>query len=217
MQLLMLEQISLASSVVATTVLVAPVLSTIINLLTNFGQRIFIAADSSKSTSMEFLSTIIGAGYPIYKTYLLLELPSKRSQLLPKAFQLRNEEHKSIEEERRRLMAYWCVYGCVTAAESILGRFLSWVPFYSTSKIVFWLWLLNPRTQGAAFIYASYISPFLSDHKAAINNFLEKLVQFTTRQPLVLNAWALVKSLIDKLPKGDVEAPGSDADTKKSK
>ncbi|EPY53982.1 HVA22/TB2/DP1 family protein [Schizosaccharomyces cryophilus OY26] len=164
---------------------------------------------------MEILSTVIGAGYPIYRSYLLLELPTKANQLLPKAFQIRSNEPKSVDEERRRLMAYWCVYGCVTSFEALVGKYLRWFPFYSTAKVILWIWLLNPKTRGSEYVYQSYISTFLREHKDTIQGCLEKLVQLSNSQQLLISAWGFLRSMIDHFPKGNDMPPGSDKDVSK--
>ncbi|WBW70630.1 ER membrane organization protein, HVA22/TB2/DP1 family protein [Schizosaccharomyces osmophilus] len=164
---------------------------------------------------MEILSTVIGAGYPIYRSYLLLEVPAKANQLIPKAFQIRNNEPKTVDEERRRLMAYWCVYGCVTSIEGLVGSYIRWVPFYSTAKVVLWIWLLHPKTRGSEYVYQTYISTFLREHKDTIQGFLEKLVQLSNSEQLLINSWGFLRSMIDYFPKGDTAAPGSKNDAPK--
>jgi receptor expression-enhancing protein 1/2/3/4 len=46
---------------------------------------------------------------------------------------------------------------------------ISWLPLYSTARLLFLTWLVLPQTQGATFLYQAYVSPFLVDNEARID------------------------------------------------
>ncbi|KAK9805655.1 hypothetical protein WJX72_010342 [[Myrmecia] bisecta] len=66
-------------------------------------------------------------------------------------------------------LTYWVIYNVLTTAETFLGGFFAWVPFYYEAKFVFIIWLIAPQTKGAQLVYEKYLKPFLVKHASKID------------------------------------------------
>ncbi|KKA27264.1 hypothetical protein TD95_004099 [Thielaviopsis punctulata] len=69
-------------------------------------------------------------------------------------------------------LMYWVVFGCLMLVESWTYWFLMWVPFYGYFRLFFLLYLMLPQTQGARYIYETYISPYLQENESHIEEFI---------------------------------------------
>lgn len=59
-------------------------------------------------------------------------------------------------------MTYWVVFGFVTVFDKILSFVLFFLPAYYSFKILFFIWLFYPRTEGAEIIYNKVVRPNLN-------------------------------------------------------
>ena len=48
------------------------------------------------------------------------------------------------------------------------------LPFYYEAKVLFVLYLWHPKTQGALYLYAAYVQPFLLGHEGQIDNYMNE-------------------------------------------
>ena len=48
------------------------------------------------------------------------------------------------------------------------------VPLYYEAKVLFILYLWHPKTQGALYLYTAYVQPFLSDHEALVDEYVQE-------------------------------------------
>jgi hypothetical protein len=88
-------------------------------------------------------------------------------------------------------LMYWVVFSCCLLAESWVSFILTWyvaqhlfpfsrssnisssrVPFYGYIRLLFFLYLILPQTQGARVIYEEHIHPFLQENEAHIDEFI---------------------------------------------
>ncbi|KND86914.1 Receptor expression-enhancing protein 3 [Tolypocladium ophioglossoides CBS 100239] len=69
-------------------------------------------------------------------------------------------------------LMYWVVFSCCLLVESWVSFVLTWVPFYGYIRLLFFLYLILPQTQGARTIYEEKIHPFLEDNEANIDDFI---------------------------------------------
>lgn len=67
---------------------------------------------------------------------------------------------------------YWSVLSCALLAESWLEFILWWVPFYSYIRLGFLLYLVLPQTQGARYLYETYLHPYLEENETQIEDFI---------------------------------------------
>mmetsp|Transcript_21547 Transcript_21547/g.28281 ORF Transcript_21547/g.28281 Transcript_21547/m.28281 type:complete len:164 (-) Transcript_21547:405-896(-) len=75
-----------------------------------------------------------------------------------------------MKDEETQWLIYWVVYAIFTLLENFVDLVLYWLPFYYSFKMAFLVWLMLPSTQGASFIYNSFL-------KDALKNAEEKLEQ----------------------------------------
>ena len=72
-------------------------------------------------------------------------------------------------------LSFWTVYGLFSTTELFIGFILSFIPFYSIIRLVFFMFLMMPQTQGAKIVYTSVFKPLLIKYKPEIQAFIEKV------------------------------------------
>ncbi|GKD41681.1 HVA22-like protein k, partial [Tanacetum coccineum] len=86
----------------------------------------------------------VGVGLPIYSTYKAIETKD--------------------QDEQRKWLLYWAVYGSFSVGERFADKFISWFPLYYHMKLAFLVWLQLPTTNvsnpllnvGAKQLYTNY-------------------------------------------------------------
>jgi receptor expression-enhancing protein 1/2/3/4 len=101
-------------------------------------------------------SLAFGYAYPAYECYKTVEL-----------------NKPEIEQ-----LIFWCQYWILVALLTVLERFgdltISWLPFYSEAKLMFFVYLWYPKTKGTTYIYGTFFRPYISQHENEIDrNLLE--------------------------------------------
>ncbi|XP_062210586.1 putative HVA22-like protein g [Phragmites australis] len=102
------------------------------------------------------LLLVFGYAYPAYECYKTVEL-----------------NKPEIEQ-----LIFWCQYWILVALLTVLERFgdftISWLPFYSEAKLMFFIYLWYPKTKGTTYIYGTFFKPYISQHENEIDrNLLE--------------------------------------------
>ncbi|KAG2553352.1 hypothetical protein PVAP13_9KG527200 [Panicum virgatum] len=102
------------------------------------------------------LLLVFGYAYPAYECYKTVEL-----------------NKPEIEQ-----LIFWCQYWILVALLTVLERFgdltVSWLPFYSEAKLLFFVYLWYPKTKGTTYIYGTFFRPYISQHENEIDrNLLE--------------------------------------------
>ncbi|KAK8069801.1 Receptor expression-enhancing protein 2 [Apiospora phragmitis] len=100
----------------------------------------------------KFLSSIASFLFPLFASYKALKT-SDPTQLTP-------------------WLMYWSVLSCALLAESWLEFILWWIPFYSYLRLFFLLYLVLPQTQGARYLYETYLHPYLEENETQIEDFI---------------------------------------------
>ncbi|KAL6875289.1 TB2/DP1, HVA22 family domain-containing protein [Trichoderma novae-zelandiae] len=98
------------------------------------------------------LSSIASFLFPIFASYKALKT-SDPAQLTP-------------------WLMYWVVFSCCLLVESWVYFILAWVPFYGYIRLLFFLYLILPQTQGARVLYEQHVHPFLRENEAQIDDFI---------------------------------------------
>ncbi|KAJ6439752.1 pathogenicity protein [Purpureocillium lavendulum] len=98
------------------------------------------------------LSSIASFLFPIFASYKALKT-SDPAQLTP-------------------WLMYWVVFSCCLLVESWFNFILFWIPFYGYLRLLFFLYLILPQTQGARVIYEEKIHPFLEENENSIDEFI---------------------------------------------
>ncbi|GAB0133989.1 hypothetical protein EsDP_00002377 [Epichloe bromicola] len=98
------------------------------------------------------LSSIASFLFPIFASYKALKT-SDPTQLTP-------------------WLMYWVVFSICLLVESWLSFILFWIPFYGYLRLLFFLYLILPQTQGARVLYEEKVHPFLQDNENTIDDFI---------------------------------------------
>ncbi|KAL5788788.1 hypothetical protein ACOSP7_005737 [Xanthoceras sorbifolium] len=101
------------------------------------------------------LLMVFGYAYPAYECFKAVE---KKNQ--PQT------EH----------LLFWCHYWILVAMFSVGERlgdaFISWLPMYSEAKLAFLIYLWYPKTKGTAYVYNSWLRPYIAKHETGIDRSL---------------------------------------------
>ncbi|GAO14182.1 uncharacterized protein UV8b_08028 [Ustilaginoidea virens] len=100
------------------------------------------------------LSSIASFLFPIFASYKALKT-SDPAQLTP-------------------WLMYWVVFSICLLVESWFSLVLFWIPFYGYLRLLFFLYLILPQTQGARVLYEERVHPFLQDNEHSIDDFIAR-------------------------------------------
>ncbi|CAI0461351.1 unnamed protein product [Linum tenue] len=73
---------------------------------------------------------------------------------------LRAIESPSMVDDQQWL-TYWIIYSFITLFELSFWKVLAWLPFWSSMKLVFCMWLVLPAFNGAAYIYDNVVRKYV--------------------------------------------------------
>lgn len=89
------------------------------------------------------------------------------------------ESFKAVESSETVAMQFWLMYWVVWAIflsiEHVCYYVLIWIPFYYPIKLVTLLWLFNPTTRGAYYVYYWLVLPFLYRNRDRIDLALDTI------------------------------------------
>jgi len=87
------------------------------------------------------------------------------------------ESFKAVESSDSTAMQFWLMYWVVWAIflriEHVCNYILMWIPFYYPIKLGALLWLFNPTTRGAKYVYYWLVLPFLYRNRDRIDLALD--------------------------------------------
>ena len=92
----------------------------------------------------------------------------------PMLMSIKTIESKS-DEDTKNWLSFWTVFGVFSIIEMFFGFILAFIPYYSIIRIVFFVYLMAPQTNGAHAFYASVLAPYLKTHEKEIKAFIEKV------------------------------------------
>ncbi|OJA16141.1 hypothetical protein AZE42_00052, partial [Rhizopogon vesiculosus] len=75
-----------------------------------------------------------------------------------------------LSGELQNLSMYWAVIGTFIAAETTIGPFVSWLPFYWEIRTLFLLYISLPQIQGSTYIYKAYLEPFCAKNESELDS-----------------------------------------------
>jgi receptor expression-enhancing protein 5/6 len=105
-----------------------------------------------------FFSVLLGAAYPVYRTFKALESSNGVSLF-------------SSSASKDGALTYWSIFGCLSVAEAASGPLFQWFPWYYHCKLGFLFWLQNQ--DGAGKLYRGGLKPFLRKHEEEVDKALE--------------------------------------------
>ncbi|KAJ8097356.1 TB2/DP1, HVA22 family-domain-containing protein [Lipomyces tetrasporus] len=97
---------------------------------------------------LKLLSSCISFQYPVYASYKALK-SRDQDALVP-------------------WLVYWVVVSIVTTLETWFGFLFVWLPLYQFARFGFMLWLVMPQSQGANYVYYTYVEPTIASHEQEI-------------------------------------------------
>ena len=112
------------------------------------------------------LITILTQGYTIICALLTCVYPMWMSIA---AIESESDETKGI------WLSFWCVFGLFQTAEQFLGFILNFIPYYAYIRLFFFVYLMNPFTEGAKNIYQKAFRPYLKAHQKEIEEVIAKV------------------------------------------
>ncbi|KAK2602012.1 hypothetical protein QQS21_004438 [Conoideocrella luteorostrata] len=98
------------------------------------------------------LSSVASFLFPIFASYKALKT-SDPAQLTP-------------------WLMYWVVFSICLLVESWFSFILFWIPLYGYLRLLFFLYLILPQTQGARVLYEERVHPFLEENENTIDEFI---------------------------------------------
>lgn len=128
-------------------------------------------------------STAIGVIYPAYASFKAVEM-----------LRLHNDS-----TEATRWLTYWAVYATLSATEALLHKVPPWIPYYSTLKLAFLLWLQVPRYSGAQRLSIQFIRPFLHRYYPMIDQTLHSFF-FSMQRPEVTAVVDAINEVLAHVP-----------------
>jgi len=104
------------------------------------------------------LTNLIGVAYPAFMSFKALE-------------------SKGADDDKQWL-TYWVVFGCFSIADQFAGIILSLIPFYYVLKVAMLIWMFHPTSQGAIYLYSSFVLPLYEKYKGHIEEYERKFDKF---------------------------------------
>ncbi len=103
------------------------------------------------------LTTLLGVAYPVFMSFHALEQAGKG--------------------EDKQWLTYWVVFGLFNMIDQFAGFILHFIPFYYVLKLAALILLFHPKTQGATWVYDTYIKEY-----AGQINEIEKQVEDSVKE-----------------------------------
>ena len=95
------------------------------------------------------LSSLVGFIYPAFKSFEAIETKTK------------TDDHQWL--------VYWVIFAFLTILETFADLLVYWIPFYYAFKTAFLFWCFAPQTNGAHFLYQSFLKDFLKKNESKID------------------------------------------------
>ncbi|KAF1814854.1 hypothetical protein P152DRAFT_455892 [Eremomyces bilateralis CBS 781.70] len=84
--------------------------------------------------------------------------------------------YKTLQQHPPSALSPWLIYFLILTlllqAESTFAFILDFVPFYSWLRLFAYAYLILPGTQGATYLYAEHLEPFLRQYERDIDEFI---------------------------------------------
>ncbi|XVE49397.1 hypothetical protein DITRI_Ditri01bG0079900 [Diplodiscus trichospermus] len=122
------------------------------DLTSEVGLRLLFSPISS-SVVLRTACCTVGTVLPVYSTFKAID--------------------NNDQNEQKKWLLYWTVYGSFSVAEVFADKILTWFPLYHHAKFAFLVWLQLPSSNGAKHLYMSHLRPFLLRHQARLDQILE--------------------------------------------
>lgn len=101
-----------------------------------------------------FIVSTVGFLYPAYRSFKAIE----------------SDDH----DDDTQWLTYWVVYAFFTVFDDMTEWILGIIPFYHLIKLLFYIWMFWPSTNGAQTIYKTILKPFLIKYQSDIDKQVER-------------------------------------------
>ncbi|TXG58166.1 hypothetical protein EZV62_015995 [Acer yangbiense] len=85
------------------------------------------------------------------------------------------EKNKADIEQLRFWCQYWILVAILSVGERISDIFISWLPMYGEAKLALFIYLWYPKTKGTAYIYGTFVRPYISQYETEIDRQILEL------------------------------------------
>jgi len=102
------------------------------------------------------LSVVLTVVYPAFKSIQALET-------------------KGDDDDDKQWLTYWVIFGFFTLADEMFGWLLEFIPFYFYIRLVFFIYMFAPQTQGAIVIYRTVLHPVLVKYQHRIDEIIAQV------------------------------------------
>ena len=86
-----------------------------------------------------YITVALGVAYPVFMTFLALESEGG--------------------DDDKQWLTYWIVFGAFNILDHFADVITAFIPFYLLFKVIFFVYLMHPWTQGATTVYNMLILP----------------------------------------------------------
>ena len=83
----------------------------------------------------------------------------------------------SDDTVKQKWLSFWCVFGIFQTIEMFIGFLLNFIPYYSWLRVVFFVYLMHPTTNGAQLVYEKVFKKYLKEHEKEINALIESVTE----------------------------------------
>ena len=147
--------------------------------LNKYGERIPPIMNLSKKANVE-PGYILAAGIALSCLLILIFLggtilTAVVTVVYPAFKSIKALETKDDEDDDKVWLTYWTVFGIFTLLDEFAFFILNLIPFYFYIRLLFFIWMMAPQTQGAQTLYKSIVRPLLRQHKDKIEKIIAEV------------------------------------------
>ena len=103
----------------------------------------------------KFFTIAVGVAYPTFMSFMALE---------------------SVDEnDDKQWLTYWIVFGAFNILDHFADVITAFIPFYLLFKVIFFVYLMHPWTQGATTVYNMLILPNVKKYETKLNAIDSKI------------------------------------------
>lgn len=78
-------------------------------------------------------------------------------------------------EDDKEWLTYWIIFGLFSLTDGLFGFVLNFIPYFYWIKLLFFIYLLAPQTQGAKVLYNGVVKDLLHKNKHHIEGLISEL------------------------------------------
>lgn len=93
--------------------------------------------------------------------------------LYPAIYSIRAIQSPDANDDKHWL-TYWIIFGGFNFLETFVGCILNWIPYFSYLRVILFSWLMLPQSQGAKWIYETFIAEAIENNKEMIDYMNEQ-------------------------------------------